>query len=125
MVFFVGYLMLLPISRPYSVRCRMTNDALERIWKEATPDLTGVLFQNLLVGTEGNHNQYQDTRCPGRDSTRAPLEYKSTALPLDFIFQLLLFNDAVSIDILQRRQAILFSHQSFSTLKLAIETVVK
>jgi hypothetical protein len=99
----------------------MTNDALERNRKEAARDLTEMLSQNLLGGTE-------DTRCPGRDSTPAPLQYKSTALPLDkHFFQTLLFNDAVSIEIIQRRQTILFGHQSsyYSTLKLAIETVVK
>jgi hypothetical protein len=37
---------------------------------------------NIPAETEGNHEKIIDSRCPGRDSNRAPQEHKSRVLPL-------------------------------------------
>jgi hypothetical protein len=54
--------------------------------EESGGGLIRVLFWNLPKGTEENHEKHktldQDSRHPGRDSNREPLEYNSRALPL-------------------------------------------
>jgi hypothetical protein len=60
------------------------NDDLKSIWKGAVVAeyrfCSGIFVERLRKPTR-NLSQY--SRCPGRDSNRAPPEYKSRALHLD------------------------------------------
>lgn len=44
----------------------------------------GILSNNFYGGTERNHENSEDTWCPGRDSNQASLDYKSAP---DFFFE--------------------------------------
>jgi hypothetical protein len=45
--------------------------------------LIQVLPRHMPKGTEENYENFRhDSRCPGRDSNRAPLKYENTPLPL-------------------------------------------
>jgi hypothetical protein len=79
--FFVGYLTTFLVSRPYCVR--MKQDELERIWKEAVTLQSKYCSGICLELTEEIHEEPQNSRCPGRDSNRAPTKYKKKALSLD------------------------------------------
>jgi hypothetical protein len=53
----------------------------EGIWKEAAVTSFSVLSRHLPGGMRKNHEGPQESRCPGRDSNRAPRIAKSRALP--------------------------------------------
>jgi hypothetical protein len=60
------------------------NDELEVIWNEAVVAYFGHYPGLCLEGVRRvTKNLNQGSRCPGRDSNRAPSEYESGALLLD------------------------------------------
>jgi hypothetical protein len=54
-------------------------------------------------GTEENSEDPHDSWCPGRDSNRAPPEYESRAVPLDWLFvsQKIVHSHSVSLAFLR------------------------
>jgi hypothetical protein len=50
--------------------------------EESSSGMVAVLSQHMPGGTEENEDKSLDSRCPGRDSNREPLECMSEALPL-------------------------------------------
>jgi hypothetical protein len=61
-------------------------------------------------------NLSQDSRCPGRDSNRAPPEYKSRALPLCHLALLLTVGSLKSLSHLQSHSVDTKLHESLAVV---------